>query len=208
MHIVIEGMDGSGKTSTARLVAKELGWKYVQRPFHYFSDAPGSYPALPAEPYEIEEMPVYSAIAGRVNNMDYALRARFYGFGIYYVSELAKKHNLVIDRHVASFYYLYGEGSEDYFRQLVSDCETPDLTVVLFVDAEERKRRIAARNPLDEDLKRDLFDDRAYDRLIAFLKQYDMPYVWIDATALTLEEVAKEVLTAWEEKCQADKTVV
>ena len=38
MHIAIEGMDGVGKTTAARNLAKILNFKLVEKPLHYMLD--------------------------------------------------------------------------------------------------------------------------------------------------------------------------
>ena len=38
MHIAIEGMDGVGKTTAARNLAKRLDFKIVEKPLHYMFD--------------------------------------------------------------------------------------------------------------------------------------------------------------------------
>ena len=37
-HISIEGMDGVGKSTTCELLAKRLGYKFVEKPLHYLFD--------------------------------------------------------------------------------------------------------------------------------------------------------------------------
>jgi thymidylate kinase len=41
MHIAIEGLDGVGKTSTAKLLADEIGFKFIEKPMHYLTDVDG-----------------------------------------------------------------------------------------------------------------------------------------------------------------------
>lgn len=36
MHIAIEGLDGSGKTTTAQRVAEIIGFDFIEKPLHYF----------------------------------------------------------------------------------------------------------------------------------------------------------------------------
>ena len=42
MHIAIEGMDGAGKTSVAKLLAEKIGFKFVEKPLHYMLDEDGT----------------------------------------------------------------------------------------------------------------------------------------------------------------------
>ncbi|MBO6073108.1 AAA family ATPase [bacterium] len=34
-HIAIEGMDGVGKSTVCQLLANRLGYKFIEKPFHY-----------------------------------------------------------------------------------------------------------------------------------------------------------------------------
>lgn len=181
MHIAIEGLDGSGKTSTARRVADLLGFEFIEKPMHYFTDSENSFEN-------------YMMISEKINSSIPGIRARFYGVGNYYVSELGKQQNIVTDRHLASNYYWNCQNDEDYFRELVMKCGSPDLTVVLYVDENERRERIHKRNSLDKDLERNVFDNSLYNVIEHFLKKYQMEYLFIDATNLRLEEVVAKIM--------------
>ena len=37
-HISIEGFDGVGKTTISNIVAKELGFKFIEKPLHELFD--------------------------------------------------------------------------------------------------------------------------------------------------------------------------
>lgn len=41
MHIAIDGLDGAGKTTAAREVARRLGFSYVEKPLSAVSDPEG-----------------------------------------------------------------------------------------------------------------------------------------------------------------------
>lgn len=78
MHIAIEGLDGAGKTETAKIVSQKLGFEFIEKPLHFITDKQG--------------MKNYLEIIERVNaNDDKLFRAQFYGTGNYLVSQLAKK---------------------------------------------------------------------------------------------------------------------
>lgn len=177
MHIAIEGLDGAGKTETAKRVAQKLRAEFIEKPLHFITDKQG-----------IEN---YLEIIERVNaNDDKHFRARFYGTGNYLVSQLAKKGSVVTDRHLVSNYYWNSDTEHDsYFDELVKACGCPDITFVLYVSSDERKRRISLRNPEDPDLKRKVFSDEPYAKMREFLEKYKMPYEIVDATNMNLTEV-------------------
>lgn len=92
MHIAIEGLDGVGKTSTAKTLANKLEFEFVEKPLHYFFDEEGVNNYLRAT-YKIND------------EMDSTFAGLFYGSGNYYTSIMAKERNIITDRHLASTYY-------------------------------------------------------------------------------------------------------
>lgn len=178
MHIAIEGLDGAGKTETAKIVAQKMGLEFIEKPLHFITDKQG--------------MENYFEIIERVNaNEDKHFRARFYGTGNYYVSRLAQKGKVITDRHLVSNYYWNSDADHDlYFDELVEACGCPDITFVLYVSSSERRRRILSRNPEDPDLKRKVFSDEPYINIRDFLEKYKMLYEMVDATKMSLTEVA------------------
>lgn len=133
-------------------------------------------------------------LIGKVNQMDPRFKARFYGLGNYLVSIKAKTADVVTDRHLLSNYYWNCIDDEDYFNLLVSECRLPDLTFVLHVSADERKRRIASRNSGDPDIYRNVFDDSCYERMEYFLKVHRMNYYFIESNTKGLDEVVQEIV--------------
>ena len=181
MHISIEGMDGSGKTSTAKKIAEMLGFEFVEKPLHLITD-------------ENDQFDNYMKIVERVNSMEPGFRARFYGLGNYLVSRKAKEGGVVTDRHLASNYYWNCVGDDEFFGELVSDCGAPEFTFVLYVSADERRRRITSRNPNDPDLVRNVFDDLCYEKMEHFLISHRMNYYFIESDSEGLDEVVQEIV--------------
>ena len=92
MHIAIEGLDGVGKTDTAKRIAQRLGFKFLEKPLHLITDEEG--------------LENYLRITAKVNeNNNKLFRAQFYGTGNYLVSQLAKESKVITDRHLVSNYY-------------------------------------------------------------------------------------------------------
>ena len=181
MHIAIEGMDGSGKTSTAKRVAKIMGYQFVEKPLHLITDQDNYFEN-------------YMEVINRVNHMESRFRARFYGLGNYLVSSIAKAGNVVTDRHLVSNYYWNCAEDEEYFKWLVKECAIPDMTFILYVSATERRKRIAERNPDDPDLNRNIFDDSGYEQMKSFLEKYQMKYFFINSDNKGLDEVVQEIV--------------
>ena len=72
-------------------------------------------------------------------------------------------------------------------------CGCPDITFVLYVSGDERKRRILTRNPEDPDLKRKVFSDEPYAKMKDFLEKYEMLYEIVNTTNMDLNEVVEYI---------------
>ncbi len=185
MHISIEAPDGAGKTTTARRVADALGFAFVEKPLHFLTDPQGG----------VEQ---YMNFTDHINHhTDLEFRALIYGAGNYYLSQMAKKRNLVTDRHLCSTYYTDATGqNRELFDHLVRLCGKPELTVVLYAEPQIRKERILSRDPNDPDLKEKTFTDMDYRRIVEFLDHYQMNYILLDSSHIPQEEVAARILMA------------
>lgn len=72
-HISIEGFDGVGKTTISNIVAKELGFKFIEKPLHELFD-------------EGDSFDEYLRIRDKVNsNPDRNFTSLFYGLGSVYM---------------------------------------------------------------------------------------------------------------------------
>jgi len=183
MHIAIEGFDGVGKSTTAREVARRLGFQYVEKPLSMVTDPEGG-------------QENYLRFTRYINqHTDLAFRAMIYGAGTYLLSQRTKTENIVTDRHLCSMFAINATGKNDvFFDYLVSATGKPDLTVILFAEAAARRARIIRRDPADPDLRDKVFSDEKYQKLRQFVEQYEMPYLWIDSTHMGLGEVVDAIL--------------
>ena len=183
MHIAIEGMDGVGKSSTAKELAERLDFSFIEKPLHYILDDEG--------------MKNYLKITAYINNnMGKEITSAFYGLGNIYTSHIAKDKSIITDRHLASNYcWNSEEDNKDYFDYLVRICGKPDYTIVLYATGEKRKSRIYNRNPNDPDLINKSFNDSHYEKMIDFLKKYHMPYYVLDNGDLSLAETIESIIS-------------
>lgn len=182
-HISIEGMDGVGKSTTCQKLAEKLGYTFVEKPLHYLLDEDG-------------EVNRYQEVARKVNsNPNRNFTSMFYGLGSIYMYELFKYQDIVTDRHLASNYAWSGtDYNKDVFKLIVTKIGAPKLTVILYSPADVIIGRLKNRDINDKDIARAEKTEEIYFRMISFCKEYKFPYVVIDTSKLTPDEVVESIL--------------
>lgn len=183
-HISIEGMDGVGKSTTCNLLAQKLGYKFVEKPLHYLFDNNEA---------TFDE---YIRIRDQVNaNPNRVFTSWFYGLGSIYMYELFKNENIVTDRHFASNYAWSGsDDNNEVYDLLIQKLGTPKLTVILYSPSEIIVNRLISRNKEDSDIKKAKKSEMIYQRMIEFCKNKNLPYIVIDTSNLTPDEVVDTIL--------------
>ena len=183
-HISIEGMDGVGKSTTCNLLAQKLGYKFVEKPLHYLFDNNEA---------TFDE---YIRIRDQVNaNPNRVFTSWFYGLGSIYMYELFKNENIVTDRHFASNYARSGsDDNNEVYDLLIQKLGAPKLTVILYSPSEIIVNRLISRNKEDSDIKKAKKSEMIYQRMIEFCKNKNLPYIVIDTSNLTPNEVVDVIL--------------
>ena len=182
MIIDFEGMDGAGKTETAKAVADILNYEYIQKPMRMVFDK--------------SQEGITARILDSLNEVnDNEFWALLLGAAQYYQSMLIKNKDVILDRYLPSNYYQHAnENNKELFDYLVKACVKPDLTIVLYVTPSERKRRLINRKDNNGDLDRFEDNDLPYERIRRFLDNYNLNYYWINTTKMNKCEVVQKVV--------------
>ena len=182
-HIAIEGMDGVGKSSTCELLAKKLGYVFVEKPLHYLLN---------------NDIELYRQLTKKINQIpDKDFTAWYHGLNNLYVHELLKKENIVTDRFIVSNYCWSGcKENEDIYELLLMKLHKPFLTVILYAPKQVIYQRLAARNKNDNDLlKLEQTDINAiYLKMKSFCEVHQLPYLYIDNSNLSIDAVVDLII--------------
>ena len=182
-HIAIEGMDGVGKTTASKLLAKRLGYKFIDKNLRELFDDGDSYDN-------------YIRIRDKVNaSPDRLFTAWFHALGNIYLHTAHEKENIVTDRYFLSNYAWSGtENNDEVYDLLVKKLGFPDLTVILYADEHAILSRLRHRDELDSDIKKVTLAKEKYEKMIYFCEKYKMPYMVIDTSNLSPEEVVEVIM--------------
>lgn len=182
-HIAIEGMDGVGKTTASKLLAKRLGYKFIDKNLRELFDDGDSYDN-------------YIRIRDKVNaSPDRLFTAWFYALGNIYLHTAHEKENIVTDRYFLSNYAWSGtDNNTEVYDLLVKKLGFPDLTVILYADEHAILSRLRHRNELDSDIKKVILAKEKYEKMIYFCEKYKMPYMVIDTSNLSPEDVVEVIM--------------
>lgn len=139
MFIVIEGLDGTGKSTTAKALAKALGGIALNTPLDKFKDVRPKLEGIYAEePYGRQLFYASTAVSSSIQ----------------VEKELAKASVVVLDRYWLSTQVYHSwrtEGAHFKLFEVEKMILKPDLTVYLELSLEERIKRLGERSDNTEE---------------------------------------------------------
>lgn len=188
IHIAIEGMDGVGKTTTCKLLAQKLGYRYIDKNLRFLLDEGDCYDN-------------YFRIRNKVNaSSDRLFTAWFYALGNIYLHTLFGTENVITDRYFLSNYAWSGTSdNEEVYQLLIKKLGFPTLTVILYATEETLLSRLRGRDEQDKDIGKVRVAYEKYEKMIFFCEKYRMPYMVIDTSAKTTEEIVEIIVKRIEE---------
>ena len=180
MQIAIEGMDGVGKTTIAKKLAKDFDFIYIDKPLHYL--LPGT---------ESEAYTELNCILRKMYDLnDPVIKSWMIGLGNLYSIRQFKDKNIVLDRHLVSNYFWNGEKESDLvFKTMIELMGTPDMTILLYASPQTRRERLYLRDRNDKDLSDPEIWVVGYDKMKKFLEDFNVPYTPINTEDRNIEEV-------------------
>lgn len=211
MHISIEGIDGVGKTTTSKIVAKKLGFHFIEKPLKYLFDTE-DFSENNAQIRDIINLLInddednintkhYIRIRDMMNNQeDRFLSAWFYGLGNIFLKEMFKDKDIVTDRHLLSNYAWSGtENNKKIYDLIIDRIGLPNYTFILYAKKDSIIERLKNRakqelNEVDSDYCKIDLSDELYRKMKDFCSMYNINYHLIDTSYLTAEETADKII--------------
>lgn len=180
MHIAIEGMDGVGKTSQAKEVARRINGEFIPKSFHEMNDVSGVYDSF---------VTIDKFTCGEIPGV-YGLRQN------YFIKKFSEE-DVVTDRFYVSNYWSRADSlSVEYFKKISNVWGIPDLIIILYARPEILYERIYARNPKDKDLWKPQRAQEAYQLMFSFAEQMGLQVLVIDNSELSFEQTTEIILHA------------
>lgn len=186
MEIIIEGMDGVGKTTVAKKLCERHNFKYVNRPLQRLFGV--------GEPGTKDDIDFQNRL-NQIFKEDNKIQAWITGLGDIYNSIKYKGEDVIIDRGVISNYFWNGDEENELIFKAINDLiGFPDTTIILYASLETRINRIKKRNINDKDLNdSDVYKSDGYKKMAQFIKKYNIPYVFINTENKNPDEVVREI---------------
>lgn len=186
MKIVIDGMDGVGKSTLAKLIAKKYNYTYMEQPLLKL---------FGVNLQDENQRNMFEQILNIIfNKEDIRLKAWLTGLGNIYSLINNDNENVVIDRNIISNYYWNGnEETESIFDEILQLTGFPDMTIILYASTKTRLKRIRHRDKDDKDLiDIDVLKD-GYEKMSKFVRKRNIPYIAINTEGKSAEEVLAEI---------------
>lgn len=186
VKIVIEGMDGVGKSTVAKDISDKLNIKYVDGSLKNFLSDKG---------VSENDINVFFKIRDLYSDSENSiLRTWSYGFANLF-NLLHYDGNLIIDRHCLTTYYYNGDTKSKFLYKIMQEIAgKPDLVIILRASVSVRVARIRNRNKLDPDLLKLEKMTYGYDVMEEAARSLGLKYKIVDTDNKDIPQVVDEVI--------------
>ncbi|WP_457611894.1 dTMP kinase [Methanocaldococcus sp.] len=175
MFIVFEGIDGSGKTTISKLLAKEINAYWTCEP------TDGKIGLLIREKLRDKDVDdIALSLLFAADRMEHVKK----------IKEILKDKSVVCDRYLySSIAYQSSSGvDESFLWEINRYALKPDVVVLLTVDIDEAMKRVEGKDIFE---KKE-FLKKVQDKYLELAKKFN--FIVIDTTKKSIEKVFKEVL--------------
>ncbi|MBE6153645.1 MAG: hypothetical protein E7166_05425 [Firmicutes bacterium] len=189
MIITVDGLDGAGKSTLAKNLAKSLDFKYIEKPLYKLLGVENPTGKLYDDIVKLQDI-IYNK-----TNSD-LLKSWFTGMSLLYLKEEMGNENLIIDRGLLSAYVFNGNNkSLPVFDFLLELGIWFDVGIFLTVSQNERISRMSKRKDSDDDVHNDKIINLNYKSVQEFLKLHpELPVIIINTDNKTPDDILKEAL--------------
>jgi len=174
MVIAFEGMDGSGKSTVSKEVAKTVGFNHETQKIISLMD--------------IDDK-TFSKFVKHIRNS----QNKHMGFMFYTLRcmlDVDSCKNTIVERSMISTYYFeHNKVSKEEFDRVMNYNVIPNITFILYASKDTRIKRIYNRNIDDSDLTSAEALEEGYDLMLEFANNYNIPYIGIDTEKYTFDEI-------------------
>lgn len=184
MLIAIEGIDGVGKTTIGKALAKALKYEFLEK-----------------ELQKVWNIPLDNYISMRDSlktvNSNEAM-SMFFGLNNLLCSIEGIKKNVIADRYILTNYFWYGtEENECIYDAILAVTEKPILSVILKAQTETLRKRIIAKeakDKIEKELEKIRNNDEFVPKTKAFLERKGLEYIIIDNDSALIEDVVRIIV--------------
>jgi len=186
MKIVIEGMDGVGKSTVAKELAHLLNAKYADGLMISFFQEEGL--------TENDTVIIKKAIDICSDKENSIIRTWVYGFANLF-NMLHYETNVVIDRHcLTTYFYNADDNSREIYKYMQKFMGKPDFVFILRASEKTRRRRIRNRDVNDPDLLSEKKMQYGYDKMEEAAQYLELNYRIVDTDDKDMLTVVEEII--------------
>jgi dTMP kinase len=181
MFIVIEGLDGTGKSTIAKALAEAIGAEVLSTPGREFNNIREQIDSIYQDNHQARQLFYMSTVV----NISEQVREL-----------ISKGKNVIVDRYwLSTQVYHQWKSENDHFKliEVENKILIPDITLYLHLPLEQRKKRLSERksNTLEDNQTLTISADNELNKSYSQLGNISVAGRWV---SLNSEETVSEVV--------------